>query len=141
MAYNNSFPIGYQQMYPQYQYQMPQYQQQYQQMQQNTQQNQGMSPPTVHADIVQVSGEQEATNFPVAAGASQMMVSKDDSMIFVKTAYANGQSNLDVFVKRPPRPIEPPIDMKEYVTRDELERRLSALSTASKKSDKEVPEA
>lgn len=117
MAYNNGFPIGYPQMYPQYTYQQP-----VQQIQQ-----QGMTPPTVHADIVQVSSEAEAAAFPVAAGASQMMVAKDDSAIFVKTAYPNGQSTLDVFVKRPPAPAEKPVDLTAYVTREELEKRLAAL--------------
>ncbi len=117
MAYNNGFPIGYPQMYPQYTYQQP-----VQQIQQ-----QGMTPPTVHADIVQVSSEAEAAAFPVAAGASQMMVAKDDSAIFVKTAYPNGQSTLDVFVKRPPAPAEKPVDLTAYVTREELEKRLASL--------------
>ena len=67
MAYNNGFPVTYPQFVPQYQqpYQIPQYQQSA---------SQGMTPPTVHADIYQVGSEQEAANFPVAAGASQMMV-------------------------------------------------------------------
>ena len=37
-------------------------------------QAQGMSPPTIHADIVQVSGEQEALNYPVAAGMTLLEV-------------------------------------------------------------------
>ena len=130
MAYPQ-YPIG----YPYYQpYQMPQYQQQAQQ------QPQGMTPPTVHADIVQVSGEQEAAAFPVAAGASQMMVAKDDSMIFVKTAYANGQTNLEVYIKRPQRPVEKPVDFSLYVTREELESRLAAL-TAPKRATKKEQES
>ena len=138
MAYNNGFPVTYPQMFPQYQYQMPQYQQQtVQPVQQQT-----MTPPIVHADIVQVASEAEAQNYPVAAGASQMMVSKDDSAIYVKTAFANGQSNLDVFVKRPPAPPEKPVDMGLYITRDEFEQRIAALTTqAKRKKETEVIEA
>lgn len=138
MAYNNGFPVTYPQMFPQYQYQIPQYQQQ------NTQPvpQQTMTPPIVHADIIQVGSEAEAQNYPVAAGASQMMVSKDDSAIYVKTAFANGQSNLDVFVKRPPAPPEKPVDMGLYVTRDEFEQRIAALSAPVKrKKETEVVEA
>ena len=122
MAYNNGFPIGYPQFYPQYQ-QFPQ--QQAVVPQQQTQQM--MTPPTIHAEILQVEGEQSAENYPVAAGASQMMIKKDDSEIYVKTAFANGQSHLDVYVKRPEKPSKPVLDIDVYVTRDELENRLNAL--------------
>lgn len=132
MAYNNGFPVSYTPYYQQfqpYQYQQPQPQQQAQQT---------MTPPIVHADIVQVSSEQEGLNYPVAAGASQMMILKDESAIFVKTAFANGQSNMDVYVKRPPQPAEKPVDFSLYVTREELETRLAALSTPKKTAKKET---
>ena len=142
MAYNNGFPVTYQQMYPQFQnpYLQPQFQQ-YQAPQQ--QQAQTMTPPTVHADIIQIASEQEGTTFPVAAGASQMMITKDESTIMVKTAFANGQTTLAIYDKRPPAPAEKPVDLSVYVTREELESRLAAL-TAQKRSVKkemEVPEA
>lgn len=130
MAYNNGFPVTYPQLFPQY----PTYQPM-QAMQPQPVQQQGMTPPTVHADIVQVSSEAEASAFPVAAGASQMMVAKDDSAIFVKTAYPNGQSTLDVFVKRPPEPAPKPVDLTAYVTREELEQRLAALSPRKTKRE------
>ena len=139
MAYNNGFPIGYQQFFPQYQPYQIQPVQNMQNMQTVQQQPQqaAMTPPIVHADIIQVSSETEAANYPVAAGASQMMVAKDDSAIFVKTAFANGQSSLDVFVKRPPAPPEKPVDLSVYVTREELENRLASLSVKRVKEDTE----
>ena len=115
MSYNNGFPVNYPQYYPQYQ--IPQMQSQMP----------GMTPPTIRADIVQVSGEQEARNYPVAVGASQMMIARDESAIFVKSAYANGQATFDAYDKRPPEPPEKPLDMGIYVTRDELNKRLSEL--------------
>lgn len=133
MAYNNGFPVTYPQLYPQYQAYQPIQPQNVQQAQQT-----GMTPPTVHADIYQVTGEQEAANFPVAAGSSQMMIARDESAIFVKTAYVHGQSTLEVYVKRPPTPANKPVDLTEYVTRDELDRRLSALRA---EKEKEVLEA
>lgn len=127
MAYNYGFPVTYQQYYPQYQTQ-PQYQAQPQYQPPQQQQTQTMTPPIVHADIIQVSSEAEATNYPVAAGASQMMVAKDESAIYVKTAFANGQSSLNVYTKRPPAQPEKPVDLSVYVTREELETRLAALN-------------
>ena len=132
MAYNNGFPVTYPQMYQQFQpYQMPQYQQ-------PQQAAQGMTPPTVHADIIQISSEAEGANFPVAAGASQMMILKDESAIFVKTAFANGQTTFAAYDKRPPKPAEKPIDISQYVTRDELEKRLEALSPRKQQKEEAV---
>ncbi len=128
MAMYNPFPVGYQP------YQMPYYNQP-QQMSPQPQQAQQpmMTPPTIRAEIVQVDDEQAAANYPVAVGTPQMMITKDDKYIFVKTAYANGQYQLDTFEKRPPRPKEPPVDMSAYVTRDELEKRLSGITESQRR--------
>lgn len=117
MIFNNGYPASYQPFGYNYQ--------QYQQPMQN--QPQQMTPPTIRAEIVQVDSEEAANNYPVGPGASQMMIAKDDSAIFVKTAMANGQSSLDVFVKRPRTPSKPAFDPDKYVTRDELENRLQAI--------------
>ena len=140
MAYNGGFPVNYQPYYPQYQAYQPVQPQPMQQIQQQTQQ-QGMTPPTVHADIIQISSEQEGVNFPVAAGASQMMILKDESAIFVKTAFPNGQSTFVAYEKRPPKPAEKPVDFSLYVTREELEERLAALAPRKAKKETEVVEA
>lgn len=113
MAYNY-FPATYQPFYPQYP-QQPQMQQPQQQM---------MTPPTIRAEIVQVGSKAEALNFPVGAGQTQMMIMRDDSAIFIKSAFANGQANLDEYVRKPPEPEKPATD---YVTREEFEQRISAL--------------
>lgn len=106
---NPAFPTGYQPAWN------PQtYQQQ--------QMGQTMTPPTIRAEIVQVDGEEQAAQYPVGAGASQMMIAKDDSAIFVKTAGQNG-TTLDVFVKRPPAPPAPEPD---FCTREEVEAMIAA---------------
>lgn len=109
--YNNGFPVSYQPIGFQ-PYQAP------------AQQNQPMmTPPTIRAEIIQVDNEEAAASFPVGAGASQMMIAKDDSAIFVKSANANGFT-LDVYVKRPPAPPAPKFIPDEYVRKDELEKLL-----------------
>ena len=120
MAWNPQgyFPMGYQAYQPQMQPQM-------------------MTPPTSRAEIVQVDNEQAAANYPVGAGASQMMIARDDSAIFVKTATPNGQYTLDVFLKRAPTPVEPPIDTKQVVTREEFERRIAQLNASQGGKDNE----
>jgi hypothetical protein len=109
--YNNGFPVTYPQLtYP------------FQQQQQL--QPQGMTPPTIHADIVQVETEQEAWNYPVAAGSTQMMIARDDSAIFVKSAFSNSQPTLDIYRKEPQKAAPDPA---EYVTKEELAAALEGL--------------
>lgn len=100
-------------------------QQQAQATQQAVQQSQQtvpatMTPPTIHAEIIQVENEQAAAQYPVGAGMSQMMMARDDSAIFVKSMLQNGQYTLDVFDKRPPAPTPPPFNPAEYVRIDAL---------------------
>lgn len=123
MIFNNGYPASYQPFGYNYQPQIPQ------QMQgtQMSSASQMMTPPTIRAEIVQVDNEEAASNYPVGAGASQMMIAKDDSAIYVKTALVNGQATLDVFAKRPRTPQKPPVNLDDYVTRAELESRLEAI--------------
>lgn len=106
----------------------------YQQYQQQMSPSNPMTPPTIHAEIVQVDGEDGANAYPVGAGASQMMIAKDDSAIFVKTASANGQYTLEVFQKRQPKQ-RPQFDPAEYIRKDEID---SLITEAIRRSKKEV---
>lgn len=128
-AFNNGFPVTYPQYYP--------YPQMVNMPQPAQQPQPSFTPPTIHADIVQVDNEQAAANFPVGAGSSQMMIAKDDSAIFVKSALPNGQTTIDVFIKRPPAPPKPEFDPGNYVTWDKLEERLASLTTPARKTSKE----
>ena len=73
-----------------------------------------------------MDSEAAALAFPVGAGASQMMIAKDESAIYIKSALANGQTALDVYEKRPPAPPAPVFDPSEYVRRDEVETLVAA---------------
>lgn len=137
MAWNNGFPATYGQTFPQgYPMSQPNpYAQQmaqtgFQQPSAQQQPAQMMTPPTIRAEIVQVEDEKAAAGFPVGAGASQMMIARDESAIFIKSAMANGQTTLDVFEKRPPAPPAPTFDPEQYVRKDELEMLVSAALAA-----------
>lgn len=97
------------------------YQQSYQRQpvpqQQPYVQPQAYTLPMIHADIIQVDSEQQAENFGVAAGTTQMMAARDDSAFFIKTVYGNGHYDFDVYEKRPQKAVEAP----DYVTRSELD--------------------
>lgn len=123
----NPFPVGYNPYNPYGPYQP-------QQMQQ-VQQPQAMTPPTIHADIIQVESEAEADRYPMAANQPpQMFMTRDETAIFIKTMLANNQHDLKVYPLRPPAPPAPPVDLKAYVTRQELDERLAALSVPPKAS-------
>lgn len=85
-----------------------------------------MTRPIIHAEIVQVEDEQAAAQYPVGVGASQMMIARDESTIFVKTAMQNGKYTMDVFVKRPPAPEPTPFNPAEYVRLDALPALVAA---------------
>lgn len=126
-VYNNGFPINYPQYYPQ-QFQYPQQNMQPQNIQQSNQQL--MTPPTIHAEIVQIGNDDEAIGFPVGAGQSQMMMTRDDSAIFIKTAYANGQSALVKYTREKVKPQENV--NADYITREEFENRIAEIMKTRK---------
>jgi 3-hydroxy-3-methylglutaryl CoA synthase len=93
-----------------------------QQMMQQPGQAPQMTKPTVHADIIQIENEAAGENEPVDAGTSQMMITKDESTILIKSVLANGETTMDIYRKQPKaeKPAEP-----EYVTRAEFETRIA----------------
>lgn len=100
------------------------YGQQGQQAAQQSQQQasqQMMTPPTIRAEIVQVDTMAAIDRFPMAAGTSQMFMTKDEQNIVVRSMFANGQHNDDIYDKRPPAPPAPTLNPAEYVRKDELE--------------------
>ena len=132
------YPMGY--YPPAYQptmtgYQMPQGQPPQQMMQQPgpAAQNPQMTLPTVHADILQVADEEAMEKQPVDAGTSQMMITKDETVIGVKSVLANGESTLDIYRKQPrAQKAEEP----EYVTRAEFEQRIAEMIREAAKPEK-----
>jgi len=96
---------------------------------QNVQPTQQMTPPTIRAEIIQVEDRQAVENYPVAAGITQMFMSKDDKFIFIKTAFPNAPYELVVYEKQAKVESKPvsTVDTDKFVTRDELEQRLSEI--------------
>ena len=84
-----------------------------------------MTKPTVHADIIQIENEAAGESEPVDAGTSQMMITKDESVILIKSVLANGETTMDIYRKQPKaeKPPEP-----EYVTREEFDRWVAEMS-------------
>ena len=115
---------------------------------QNGQQAQQMTPPTIRAEIIQVENRQIVENYPVAAGCTQMFMSKDDKFIFIKTAFPNAPYELVEYEKKtksePVAQNQNTIDTDKFVTRDEFESRITEImnkqkSYKHKNYDKPIP--
>lgn len=130
MAYNPYFPTGYS-GYPTY----PQPIQ--------PQPPQNFTRPTIHAEIIQIEGDrEEAENYPVQTGGTQMMINKAEDKIFIKTVYANNQYKVDEYVKQAPTPKQPPVNYDDFVTWDKLEQRLAEISKTKEENKNEcIPKA
>lgn len=121
--------------YPDYPGQQPQQDPQFMRMMgfagqsqnnQNNQSSQSMTPPTIHAEIIQYGSEDEVDRHPMAAGTSQMFVSRDETTFIVKTMHQGGQYDKEYYDKRPPAPPAPTLNPSDYVRKDELETIMAA---------------
>lgn len=132
--FNGGFPATYQPMgYNYQQYQAPAPQMSPAQMSTT---NQMMTPPTIRAEIVQVDSQDAAERYPLAAGASQMMIARDDSFIAVKSMQSDGQYTVIYYDKRPPAPPEPPLDLSVFVRREEVADMIAAALSARQETQK-----
>ena len=134
MAYNNGFPMSYQQLYPQYNY-MPQ--QQVVPQQQLTQPV--MQQPVNDNGILWVQGEAGAKSWAVAPGKSVMLMDSESNTFYIKSSDASGMPMpLRIFdyqernLQQPqtqPQVINqmPEIDTSQFVTREELEEKLNEI--------------
>lgn len=95
-------------------YMAQQHQPQGTQMSQANQQNSRM------VEVVPAASEKAAEEFPVAAGATQMIIGSDDSFIAVKAVSVTGQVTFDIYDKRPPAPPVQPLNPEDYVRKDEV---------------------
>lgn len=126
MAFNNGFPVNYPQYYPQYQQPI-----QYQQTPQTS---------SRMIEVYAVDNEKAVADMPVSNGNTQMVIAKDDSFIAVKSVGLDGTVAVQYYDKRPPAPPAPSFDPALYVTREELETRLAALSAPRRAAKKEAEE-
>lgn len=105
---------------------------------------QSLTPPTIRAEIVQVDTLDAIDRFPMAAGTSQMFMTKDEQNIVVRSMYANGQHNDDIYDKRPPAPPAPTLNPADYVRKDELQALIAdalQANTATHKAATKKEEA
>jgi len=120
---------------PAYMRYMTQHQQQPMQAQQANQQSSRM------VEVVPAETEKAAEEFPVAAGATQMIIGRDDSFIAVKAVSVTGQVTFDIYDKRPPAPPVQPLNPEDYVRRDEIGQMIAAAIQSAQKTRRSTKEA
>lgn len=131
MAYNNGFPMSYQQMYPQYvasSFQPQMTQQQPQMMQQ----------PVNDSGILWVQGEAGAKSWAVAPGKSVMLMDSESNTFYIKSSDQSGMPMpLRIFdytertatqqMQPQAAPQHTDIDVSQFVTKEELNEKLDEL--------------
>ena len=126
MAYNNGFPINYQQMYPQYGY-----------ISQQPITPVVQSQPVANDNgIIWVQGEAGAKSWAVAPGKSVMLMDSENSVFYIKTTDNSGiplPLRIFDYTERTQQDIAPAeavqVTNSQYVTKDELKERLSGFVT------------
>lgn len=124
MAYNNGFPVGYQQYYPQYQ-------QQYQPQQQ------------VPANsLTWVQGESGAKSFFVPANGTVMLMDSEQDQFFIKSSDASGMPlPLRTFsykeITNSTHANQPSVqkEVNTYATKDEIEELRREIEELRKESE------
>ena len=126
MAYNNGFPINYQQMYPQYGY-----------ISQQPITPVVQSQPVANDNgIIWVQGEAGAKSWAVAPGKSVMLMDSENSVFYIKTTDNSGiplPLRIFDYTERTQQDITPAEAVQatnsQYVTKDELKEILSGFVT------------
>lgn len=136
MAYNNGFPINYQQMSPMY-YPQPQ---QTPVQQPIAAQNQPQMPQGQNTGFVRVQSENEARMYPVAPGTSVVFINENEPYCYTKTV---DMSQLDRpkfdryrLVKEEAPEAEKPKEPK-YATLSDLEKLKKEVKSLKSKITKE----
>ena len=135
MAYNNGFPMTYQQMYPQYNY-----------VPQQMQQPQVAQPQPVNDNgILWVQGEAGAKSWAVAPGKSVMLMDSESNTFYIKSSDQSGMPmplRIFDYKERTAQQAQPQpqvakhveIDTSQFVTWDAFNRKMDELF-ASKKEE------
>lgn len=127
MAYNNGFPMTYQQMYPQYNY-VPQQQQVVQQ-------------PVNDNGILWVQGEAGAKSWAVAPGKSVMLMDSESNTFYIKSSDQSGMPmplRIFDYKERTQQSHQNPvvqqkeIDTSQFVTWDAFNKKMNELFTSKK---------
>ena len=121
MAYNNGFPMNYQPIYPTYNY-VPQ---------------QAVTTQPAETGILWVQGEAGAKSWAVAPGKSVLLMDSESNKFYIKSSDGSGMPmplRTFEYTEQTDKPQETQLDTSEFVTKKELDEKLSALLESKKES-------
>lgn len=143
MAYNNGFPMNYQQVYPSYNY-VPQ-----QQLNQPVvpQQQTVVQAPVNDNGILWVQGEAGAKSWAVAPGKSVMLMDSESNTFYIKSSDNSGMPMplriFDYKERTAQQQTQAPalqheeIDTSKFITRDEFNKRINEILDSKKEKENE----
>ena len=119
----------------------------YQQNAPMTQNNAQYGQAVQGGSLVWVQGENAAKSYPITPNSTIMLMDSESQKFYLKSADSSGMplplrifEYSEISEKTEPEP-KSEINLDNYVTRDELDRRLSELSNGTKKKkEKEIGE-
>lgn len=129
MAYNSYFPVNYPYFNAQPVMQQPQIPPQPNRQQGNS--------------IIWVQGLAGAKSYLVAPGTTVMLMDSENSMFYIKSADQSGMPTLRAFdykerATEQAAPTPAGVDMSNYVTREEMEKRFAELSKGGVRNESAV---
>ena len=136
MAYNNGFPMSYQQMYPQYPASSFQPQMTMQQPQMTMQQ------PVSDNGILWVQGEAGAKSWAVAPGKSVMLMDSESNTFYIKSSDNSGMPmplRIFDYQERSSQPTQNQVaqhvevDTSQFITREEFNKRIDEILSVKEK--------
>ena len=103
---------------------------------------QPVTPPTIHADLVQIGDMSETDAYQARAGAPLGFITRDENKIVFKTVGKDGAQMLDVYVRQPPEPAKPAFDPSDFVHKADFERMVEEviMNRAARQRPTEVEE-
>lgn len=83
-------------------------------------QPQPVSPPTIHADLIQITDISEVDKYTAHVGAPLGFITQSEDKIIFKTAGPDGPVPLTVYIKQPSQPEKQAFNPVDYVRKDEI---------------------
>ena len=103
---------------------------------------QTVTPPIIHADMIQIEDEKAVDNWAVINGSTLMFITRSEDKIIAKAADQSGNVSKTVYLRKPPEPAAPKFDPADYVRIDEIESYVekAILARLAKQKEQEAAE-
>lgn len=94
--------------------------------------------------IIWVQGEAAAKSYPVSPGSGVLLMDSESLTFYLKSADASGMPSMRIFdytERTAPRQAEPPVQVADYVTRDDFNALVARVDAMAKKPNRKKEDA